>query len=65
MFKTTNVEVMLRRCAVLFAFGVYLAGAGLLHGIEIKGWIRNDVNAGFVQARLTGKPLLVTFRCEP
>lgn len=28
-------------------------------------WIYDDIAAGFVEARATGKPLLVTFRCVP
>jgi hypothetical protein len=28
-------------------------------------WIYNDVEAGFAEARKTGKPVLVTFRCIP
>ena len=26
-------------------------------------WIYNDMDAGFAEARKTGKPLLVVFRC--
>lgn len=26
-------------------------------------WIYNDVKAGFAEAKKTGKPVLVTFRC--
>src|SRR5687767_10841194 len=34
--------------------------------IETEGhWIYNDLEAGFDQARNTGKPLLVVFRCVP
>jgi hypothetical protein len=28
-------------------------------------WIYNDLPAGFAEARRTGKPLLVIFRCIP
>jgi len=28
-------------------------------------WIYNDVEAGFEEAKQTGKPVLVTFRCVP
>ena len=28
-------------------------------------WIYDDIEAGFKQARKTGKPLLVSFRCVP
>ena len=28
-------------------------------------WIYNDIGKGFTEARATGKPLLVTFRCVP
>ena len=28
-------------------------------------WIYDDIAAGFTEARETGKPLLVTFRCVP
>jgi hypothetical protein len=30
-----------------------------------KHWIYNDLKAGTAQARATGKPLLVVFRCVP
>jgi len=37
-----------------------------LGDVAVKGsWIYNDVNAGFAQARKTGRPLLVVFRCVP
>jgi hypothetical protein len=28
-------------------------------------WIYDDITAGFAEAKATGKPLLVTFRCVP
>ncbi len=28
-------------------------------------WIYDDIAAGFAEAKATGKPLLVTFRCVP
>ena len=28
-------------------------------------WIYDDIGKGFAEARATGKPLLVTFRCVP
>ena len=28
-------------------------------------WIYDDIAKGFAEARATGKPLLVTFRCVP
>jgi hypothetical protein len=30
-----------------------------------KHWIYNDLKEGITQARATGKPLLVVFRCVP
>jgi hypothetical protein len=30
-----------------------------------KHWIYNDLNEGNAQAKATGKPLLVVFRCVP
>ncbi len=32
---------------------------------EIDFWIYNDLEAGFAEAKRTGRPLLVTFRCIP
>ena len=29
------------------------------------GWIYEDIDAGYREARRTGKPLLVAFRCVP
>ncbi len=32
---------------------------------QAGGWIYNDLNQGFTEARLTGKPLMVVLRCVP
>jgi hypothetical protein len=37
-----------------------------LKDIDIgKHWIYNDLKEGYAQAKATGKPLLVLFRCVP
>ena len=34
--------------------------------VQAEGyWIYNKIDEGFAQAKQTGKPLLVTFRCIP
>ncbi|HEX6987739.1 MAG TPA: thioredoxin family protein, partial [Planctomycetaceae bacterium] len=35
------------------------------HAVGAEGWIYNDIARGFEEARRTGKPLFVTFRCVP
>lgn len=35
------------------------------HAKEADHWIYNDIAAGFREAKRTGKPLFVTFRCVP
>ncbi|MGC1272961.1 MAG: Trx7/PDZ domain-containing (seleno)protein [Planctomycetaceae bacterium] len=35
------------------------------HAVGAEGWIYNDVARGFAEAKRTGKPLFVTFRCVP
>jgi hypothetical protein len=30
-----------------------------------SAWIYDDIDAGYAEAKKTGKPLLVTFRCVP
>src|SRR5690606_25449780 len=35
------------------------------HAIGADGWIYNDIERGFTEAKRTGKPLFVTFRCVP
>jgi hypothetical protein len=35
------------------------------HAVGADGWIYNDIARGFEEARRTGKPLFVTFRCVP
>jgi hypothetical protein len=37
-----------------------------LNDLEVKGpWNYNDLPTGFAQAKKSGKPLLVVFRCPP
>ncbi len=37
-----------------------------LSDLDVQGaWIYNDLDAGFAEARRTGKPLLVVLRCVP
>ena len=37
-----------------------------LGDLDVKAaWIYNDMKAGFAQAKLSGRPLLVIFRCVP
>ena len=37
-----------------------------LGDLAVKGpWVYNDLPAGYAQAKKTGKPLLVVFRCVP
>ena len=35
------------------------------HAVGAEGWIYNDIARGFEEAKRTGKPLFVTFRCVP
>jgi hypothetical protein len=35
------------------------------HAVGADGWIYNDIARGFAEAKRTGKPLFVTFRCVP
>jgi hypothetical protein len=35
------------------------------HAVGADGWIYNDIARGFEEAKRTGKPLFVTFRCVP
>ena len=35
------------------------------HAIGADGWIYNDIARGFAEAKRTGKPLFITFRCIP
>jgi serine protease Do len=35
------------------------------HAVGAEGWIYNDIARGFAEAKRTGKPLFVTFRCVP
>ena len=36
-----------------------------LNGQKADHWIYNDISAGFSEAKRTGKPLFITFRCVP
>jgi serine protease Do len=37
-----------------------------LGDLDVKGaWIYNDMKAGFAQAKQSGRPMLVVFRCVP
>ncbi|MDQ3329107.1 MAG: PDZ domain-containing protein [Planctomycetota bacterium] len=35
------------------------------HAVGADGWIYNDIAQGFAEAKRTGRPLFVTFRCVP
>ena len=64
----------LRRTVCAAAVGIVLAGSAAaqsgkedlrkgLKDMDLGGrWIYDDLEAGFAQARTTGKPLLVVFR---
>lgn len=60
----------LSTCFCLFVV-VALADEGLRKRIKDEHsrngdhWIYNDIEAGFAEAKRTGKPLLITFRCVP
>ncbi len=61
----------------LIVVGVLLLGSGLLLAKESKlkeslqddlvhdSWIYEDIDRGYAEAKKTGKPLLVSFRCVP
>ncbi|OAI49616.1 hypothetical protein AYO44_06325 [Planctomycetaceae bacterium SCGC AG-212-F19] len=54
------------RCGLAVLLAV-LGLAGATHGAEpvrANGWIMNDLAAARAEARQTGKPIFVTFRCE-
>ena len=36
-----------------------------LNAEKADHWIYNDIQAGFAEAKKTGKPLFITFRCVP
>jgi hypothetical protein len=37
-----------------------------LKDVEVKGdWVYDDLDAGLAQARKTGKPAFIVFRCVP
>ena len=36
-----------------------------LNGQNADHWIYNDISAGFAEAKRTGRPLFLTFRCVP
>jgi len=57
----------MRRQAVtvlLVGLGVLTPGLSRAADLVAPGWIRNDVAAAQAEARKTGKPIFVTFRCE-
>ncbi len=61
-----------RICALLASFGIAAAAHGqsqLQEGLKdtevAPHWIYDDLPKAFTQAKASGKPLLVVFRCVP
>jgi hypothetical protein len=50
--------------AVLTGAAAVLAQSPASKIAPSKGWL-NDLSTGRVQAKKTGKPLMVVFRCDP
>ncbi|MBY0523637.1 MAG: thioredoxin family protein [Gemmataceae bacterium] len=48
----------------IVAFGLPGAGLSRASATGLEDWIRNDVAKAQAEARKTGKPIFVTFRCE-
>jgi hypothetical protein len=56
-------------CGGLFLFGGLLAALGSAAAagpepVRLNGWIMNDLSAAQAEARQTGKPIFLVFRCE-
>jgi hypothetical protein len=56
----------MRRRAMTAVLVMGLGWPGLTRAADLVAptWIRNDVGAAQAEARKTGKPIFVTFRCE-
>jgi hypothetical protein len=52
-------RALLAGCCVLV-----MTGAVAAEPMRKDGWIMNDLDAARAEARKTGKPIFVTFRCE-
>ena len=55
------------RCRALLAGCCLLVVSGVVSAAEPMrkdGWIMNDLEAARTEARKSGKPIFVTFRCE-
>ena len=49
---------------VPFLLGMLVPAAGAAEPVRSNGWIMNDLAAAQAEARDTGKPIFVVFRCE-
>lgn len=67
--RIVRIGMFLMAAASTGAVGA--SGAGLLKRAALgdlelgRGWIYDDLGAGYARARETGKPLLVVLRCVP
>ena len=60
----------MQRCTPVFAIalaGIFLSHvgvAGAANPVKQNGWLMNNLEAAQDEARKTGKPIFVVFRCE-
>ncbi|MEE8104086.1 MAG: hypothetical protein V3T86_00975 [Planctomycetota bacterium] len=66
MRKWTVASALLLSCAALLLAGEDIKLREFLKDQKYEnGWIYEDIDAGYAEAKKTGKPLLVCFCCVP